>query len=214
MATIRLLSVGSRGDLQPYLAILVELQRRGHAIQLIGSINFEAIATAHAIPFVQLPGDYRQLLASKQGLELMRGKPVKLVSKQLLEAMLTTAAAAMAGTDLLLVTPLALWGYHLAEAEGCPLMVLSPIPIIATGDFALLQFPGPAEPPPPRRLGQRLKRLLNRLSYHSVSLLKWRQDSRVIQAWRHCPGVGRAAAGTPLHNWLIRPCCTCSAPRS
>jgi UDP:flavonoid glycosyltransferase YjiC (YdhE family) len=29
--------------------------------------------------------------------------------------------------DLLLVTPLALWGYHLAEAAGCPLMVLSPI---------------------------------------------------------------------------------------
>ena len=57
MATIRLLSVGSRGDLQPYLAILLELQRRGHAIQLIGSINFEAIATAHAIPFVPLPGD-------------------------------------------------------------------------------------------------------------------------------------------------------------
>ena len=34
------------------------------------------------MPFVPLPGDYRQLLASKQGLE----------------AMLTTAAAAMAGT--------------------------------------------------------------------------------------------------------------------
>jgi predicted RNA polymerase sigma factor len=86
---------------------------------LIGSVNFEAIATAHAVPFVPLPGDYRQLLASKQGLELMRGKPVNLVSRQLLEAMLKTAAAAMAGTDLLLVTPLALWGYHLAEAEGC-----------------------------------------------------------------------------------------------
>ena len=50
--------MGSRGDLQPYLAILLALQRRGHAIQLIGSINFEAIATAHAIPFVPLPGDY------------------------------------------------------------------------------------------------------------------------------------------------------------
>jgi hypothetical protein len=119
MATIQLLSVGSRGDLQPYLAILLELQRRGHAIQLIGSVNFEAIATAHAIPFVPLPGDYRQLLASKQGLE----------------AMLTTAAAAMAGTDLLLVTPLALWGYHY------------------------------------------------------FSLLKWRQDSRVIQAWRRERGL-------------------------
>ena len=55
MAMIRLLSVGSRGDLQPYLAILLELQRRGHSVQLIGSINFEAIATEHAVPFVPLP---------------------------------------------------------------------------------------------------------------------------------------------------------------
>jgi hypothetical protein len=135
MAMIRLLSVGSRGDLQPYLAILLELQRRGHSVQLIGSINFEAIATEHAVPFVPLPGDYRQLLRSKQGLKMMRGRPVQLVSKQLLEAMLTTADAAMAGTDLLLVTPLALWGYHY------------------------------------------------------FSLLKWRQDSRVIQAWRRERGL-------------------------
>ena len=105
------------------------------------------------MPFVPLPGDYRQLLASKQGLELMRGKPVKLVSKQLLEAMLTTAAAAMAGTDLLLVTPLALWGYH------------------------------------------------------SVSLLKWRQDSRVIQAWRRERGLALPASVYVLeecpHSWLF-----------
>jgi len=132
---------------------------------------------------------YRQLLGSKQGLELMQGKPVKLVSKQLLEAILKTVDGAIAGTDLLLVTPLALWGYHLAEAEGCPLMVLSPIPIIATGDFAFLQFPAPADPPPPSRIGHRLRRRLNRLSYHSVSLLKWRQDSRVVQAYRRNRGL-------------------------
>lgn len=107
----------------------------------------------------------------------------------MLEAILKTVDGAIAGTDLLLVTPLALWGYHLAEAEGCPLMVLSPIPIIATGDFAFLQFPAPADPPPPSRIGHRLRRRLNRLSYHSVSLLKWRQDSRVVQAYRRNRGL-------------------------
>ncbi len=177
---------------------MLQLQRRGHSVQLIGSVNFEAIATAYGVPFVPLPGDYRQLLGSKQGLELMQGKPVKLVSNQLLEAMLTTADAAIAGTDLLLVTPLALWGYHLAEAEGCALMVLSPIPIIATGDYAFLSFPAPAESPPPSGLGQRLSRRLNRLSYRSVSLLKWRQDSRVIQAYRRSKGLAALPWGGAL----------------
>lgn len=48
MARIRMISVGSRGDLQPYLAILLELQRRGHQVSLIGSVNFQAVAEAMA----------------------------------------------------------------------------------------------------------------------------------------------------------------------
>ena len=75
MARIRLISVGSMGDLQPYLAILLELQRRGHQVSLIGSVNFQAVADAHALPFVPLPGDFTILLSSDVGLALMQGKP-------------------------------------------------------------------------------------------------------------------------------------------
>jgi UDP:flavonoid glycosyltransferase YjiC (YdhE family) len=90
----------------------------------------------------------------------------------------------MEGTDLLLVSPLCLWGYHLAEAAGCPLVVLSPMPIMATGDFPFLGFPAS---PTSRKGGStrhRIRRRLNRSSYRLVSLLKWRQDARVIQAFR------------------------------
>ena len=99
-----------------------------------------------------------------------------------------TAHAAMEGTELLLVTPLCLWAYHLAEAAGCPLVVLSPVPIMATGDFSFLGFPASATSlagvRPPHRLRHRLRRRLNRGSYRLISLLKWRQDARVIQAFR------------------------------
>ena len=133
--------------------------------------------------------------------------------------MLTTAAASMTGTDLLLLTTLALWGFYLALAQGCPLIVLSPIPIIATADFASLQFPGPPDPPPPSRIVQRLRRRLNRFIYHSVNLLKCRHDSRVIQVspWQRLGAAAlgrRATAGSRLHNWPVQPCCTFSAPRS
>jgi UDP:flavonoid glycosyltransferase YjiC (YdhE family) len=184
MARIRLISVGSRGDLQPYLAILLELQRRGHQVTLIGSVNFQAVAEAHAVPFLPLPVDFTTLLNSEAGLALMQGKPVQLISDALLRELLETAHAAMEGTDLLLVSPLCLWGYHLAEATGCRLVVLSPVPIMATGDFPFLGFPAS----PPSKTGgktrRRLRRRLNRSSYRLVSLLKWRQDSRVIQAFR------------------------------
>lgn len=184
MARIRLISVGSRGDLQPYLAILLELQHRGHQVTLIGSVNFQAVAESHAVPFLPLPGDFTTLLNSEAGLALMQGKPVRLISDALLRELLETAHAAMEGTDLLLVSPLCLWGYHLAEATGCRLVVLSPVPIMATGDFPFLGFP--ASPPSKTggRTRRRLRRRLNRSSYRLVSLLKWRQDSRVIQAFR------------------------------
>ena len=110
MARIRLISVGSRGDLQPYLAILLELQHRGHQVTLIGSLNFQAVAESHAVPFLPLPGDFTTLLNSEAGLALMQGKPVRLISDALLRELLETAHAAMEGTDLLLVSPLCLWG--------------------------------------------------------------------------------------------------------
>jgi UDP:flavonoid glycosyltransferase YjiC (YdhE family) len=177
MARIRMISVGSRGDLQPYLAILLELQRRGHQVSLIGSVNFQAVTEAHGLPFVPLPGDFTSLLRSEAGLALMQGKPVRLIADALLAELLTTAHAAMEGTDLLLVSPLCLWGYHLAEAAGCPLMVLSPVPIMATG-------PASATSTHAGVTRRRLRRRLNRSSYRLVSLLKWRQDARVIQAFR------------------------------
>jgi UDP:flavonoid glycosyltransferase YjiC (YdhE family) len=105
MARIRMISVGSRGDLQPYLAILLELQRRGHQVSLIGSVNFQAVAEAHGLPFVPLPGDFTSLLRSEAGLALMQGKPMRLIADGLLTELLTTAHAAMEATDLLLAAP-------------------------------------------------------------------------------------------------------------
>ncbi len=79
---------------------------------------------------------------------------------------------------------LCLWGYHLAEATGCRLVVLSPVPIMATGDFPFLGFPASPTSETGGGLRRRLRRRLNRSSYRLVSLLKWRQDARVIQAFR------------------------------
>ena len=83
MALIQLISVGSRGDLEPYLALL-ELQRRGHSVTLIGSTNFADAARKAEIAFAPLPGDFRDLLDSPAGLELMQGKLVRLINYALL----------------------------------------------------------------------------------------------------------------------------------
>lgn len=44
MTSTQLISVGSRGDLAPDLALLQELRQRGHSVQLVGSLNVEKAA--------------------------------------------------------------------------------------------------------------------------------------------------------------------------
>jgi hypothetical protein len=87
-------------------------------------------------------------------------------------------------------------------------------PIMATGDFLFLGFPAS---PTSRRAGSLRRRLrcrLNRSSYRLVSLLKWRQDARVIQAfrrdrlvWRPSPGAAPRAVARHPPRWRIRRCC-------
>lgn len=55
---------------------------------------------------------------------------------------------------------------------------------MATGDFPFLGFPASATSKGGGGTRRRLRRRLNRSSYRLVSLLKWRQDARVIQAFR------------------------------
>ena len=188
MASIHLISVGSRGDLDPYLTLLNELKARGHDVQLIGSINFQTTAIAHGLRFSALPGDFRDLMGSEQGLQLMEGQAIRLVNNDLLADWMKTAREAIQGCDLLLAPPLAIWSYHLAEAEGCRFAVTSPIPLVATRQFPFLQWPGKSASQQ-RSLGERLRGRLNRFSYNAIRLIKWRQERDVIQAFRAREGL-------------------------
>jgi hypothetical protein len=62
----------------------------------------------------------------------------------------------------------ALWDYRLEEAEGCPLLVLTPVPIIATSSYPFLHFSGTVRADS---------------DYPPIGLLKWRQDGSVIQTF-------------------------------
>ena len=51
---------------------------------MIGSTNFADAARKAEIAFAPLPGDFRDLLDSPAGLELMQGKLVRLINYALL----------------------------------------------------------------------------------------------------------------------------------
>lgn len=57
-----LLSVGSRGDTQPYLALALALQDRGHRVRLCAPANFAPLAQALGVDFEALPWDTQAAL--------------------------------------------------------------------------------------------------------------------------------------------------------
>jgi len=60
---ITLLTYGSRGDIQPFIALAGGLQKAGHSIRLAGPGRFAAFAAGHGIPFVPLAGDPAEISA-------------------------------------------------------------------------------------------------------------------------------------------------------
>ena len=54
---ITILTYGSRGDVQPFLALAVGLQRAGHQVKLAAPYRFETFINEYGVSCVPLPGD-------------------------------------------------------------------------------------------------------------------------------------------------------------
>lgn len=67
---VALLAYGSRGDVQPFVALGQGLRAHGHTVVLAAPARFAPLATAHGLEFVGLPGDIDALsrgLADRAG---------------------------------------------------------------------------------------------------------------------------------------------------
>jgi sterol 3beta-glucosyltransferase len=60
---IAILTYGSRGDVQPFAALALGLQKAGQGVRLAAPHRFADFAAAHGISFAPLPGDPEELSA-------------------------------------------------------------------------------------------------------------------------------------------------------
>ena len=59
---ITLLTAGTRGDVQPYIALGVKLKQKGYKIRLAASKTFKDLVTGYGLEFYSLPGDLTTLI--------------------------------------------------------------------------------------------------------------------------------------------------------
>ncbi len=152
---ICIITLGSRGDVQPYIALGKGLRSAGHAVTLCTSSSFEAIVREHGLDYGFMRNDLLDLLDSAQGrdaIEHTQGllgtitTSMKLMraSKQILARLLVDAweAAQQAEPDVIVYHPKALSGPHIAEKLGIPAFLSLPAPLaVPTGEFPLLGTP-------------------------------------------------------------------------
>ncbi|KAG8220047.1 glycosyltransferase family 1 protein [Butyriboletus roseoflavus] len=117
------LTIGSRGDVQPYIALAKGLMADGHRVKIATHGEFQAWVESHGIEFGYVGGDPAELMRIctengtcsvsfwREGLLKFRGW---------LEDLLKTSWEACRGTDVLVESPSAMGGYHIAEALGIP----------------------------------------------------------------------------------------------
>jgi sterol 3beta-glucosyltransferase len=72
---IAILTLGTRGDVQPYAVLGQALKQRGHQVTLSTAKNFELLVKSYDIDFLPVEADFQELLNSEVGKKMMKGNP-------------------------------------------------------------------------------------------------------------------------------------------
>jgi UDP:flavonoid glycosyltransferase YjiC (YdhE family) len=79
---ITILTVGSQGDVQPYIALGAGLRAAGHSVTLVTSARFAAVTNAAGLRHTPVRGDFLQLVEAPEGkVAVAGGNPLRLMQR-------------------------------------------------------------------------------------------------------------------------------------
>jgi sterol 3beta-glucosyltransferase len=143
---ITILTYGSRGDVQPFLALALALQKAGHTVKLAAPHRFESFISAYNIPFVPLAGDPEVISqrlndAGRNPIQMMRAMSDYIFS--IADRVARQAFSACEDADLIVHSFLFTTGGHsLARKMGIPDVSVQTFPIFApTHAFPTVSMP-------------------------------------------------------------------------
>ncbi|KAK4185650.1 family 1 putative glycosyltransferase [Podospora australis] len=172
------LTIGSRGDVQPYIALCKKLIEEGHRPRIATHTEFKGWIESHGIEFGDVGGDPSELMRLciqngtftwaflKEANSKMRGW---------LDDLLATAWQACQGSDLLIESPSAMAGIHIAEALGIPYFRAFTMPWTRTR-----AYPHAFIMP-----GQKMGGAYNYLTYVMFDNVFWKTTAHQINRWRN-----------------------------
>ena len=144
-------TLGTRGDVQPYIALALGLRNSGHDVQLAAPVQFSDMVRERGIAFAPLPGEFLELMDTPEGKAAIAGgrgfsagfkllKHVRPMMRGLLDA--EWAAVRAFAPDAIIYHPKSIASPHMAEKLGVPAYLASPLP----GFTPTSAFPSPMLP--------------------------------------------------------------------
>lgn len=73
---IAILTMGTRGDVQPFAVLGQALQQRGHEVTFSTARNFESLVQSYGLRFAPIDADFQAVLNSKEGKKLLKANPL------------------------------------------------------------------------------------------------------------------------------------------
>lgn len=135
---ITILTVGSRGDVQPYIALGKRLREQGNRVSIATHPEYEKWIRSHGLKFRLVKGDPAMVMSVMSETGHSTYAFVKEANAKLrpwLSELMMSGFEACQGSDVILAGPSAVVGLHVAEALGLPFMFVMPMPWTSTKAF-------------------------------------------------------------------------------
>jgi UDP:flavonoid glycosyltransferase YjiC (YdhE family) len=158
---IVLAPVGSRGDVQPMLALALGLRARGHDVRFGAPANFETLIRAHGFPFTALAADIEADLRRHGDRVQSARHQLRILRDEMVPRQFAALAGLCAGADLIVGAGLQAAGPSVAEALGVRYAFVAYAPVVLAS----------AHHPPPMMRFQRLSPVVNRVSWRGFEAL-------------------------------------------
>ncbi|KAI9007630.1 hypothetical protein DFJ74DRAFT_365924 [Hyaloraphidium curvatum] len=135
---ITILTVGSRGDVQPFIALGKRLKAEGNRVAIASHPEFAKWITSHGLKFREVKGDPGMIMSvmvenGHSTYAFVREANARL--RPWLTDLMMSGFEACQGSDVILAGPSAIIGPHVAEALGIPFMFVFTMPWTRTRAF-------------------------------------------------------------------------------
>ncbi len=178
---ITILAVGTRGDVQPYIALGLGLKEAGHDVHVASPSNFEQFILSYGLRYERLEGNFRELMESDtmQALASSRNpiqayREMTKALRHVLECFTADSWKACQRSDGIIFSSIAVTGYSVAEKLGVPSCWAPLQPMSRTRAFPSTIFAGK----------NHNNEMLNWISHIIEDQLTWQPSRKFINEWR------------------------------